>query len=113
VTTDREAIQTEVTALISQIGDVATRTTFNGNSLLDGSVDCWLRHPDRLDDGQVVNITVADLQADRSASMRSTSRPPLALRVHSQRSTRRSRRLPPSVPTWVRSRTASPRLSTI
>jgi flagellin len=61
---DREAIQTEVTALISQIGDVATRTTFNGNSLLDGSVAAGFDIQTGLDDGQVVNITVADLQAD-------------------------------------------------
>ena len=35
-TTDRTAIQTEVTALISQIGDIASRTTFNGTNLLSG-----------------------------------------------------------------------------
>ena len=35
-TTDRTAIQTEVTALLSQIGDIATRTTFNGTNLLSG-----------------------------------------------------------------------------
>ena len=36
-TTDRAAVQTEVTALIAQIGDIANRTTFNGTKLLDGS----------------------------------------------------------------------------
>ncbi len=34
---DRTNLQTEVTALVSQIGDVATRTTFNGVALLDGT----------------------------------------------------------------------------
>src|SRR3546814_14964584 len=35
---DRALVQEEVTALISQIADVATRTTFNDNVLLNGSV---------------------------------------------------------------------------
>src|SRR3546814_17861529 len=35
-TEDRAAIQTEVTALVSQIGDIAERTTFNGTDLLEG-----------------------------------------------------------------------------
>ncbi|MDZ3831828.1 MAG: flagellin [Sphingopyxis sp.] len=60
---DRSAIQTEVDALISQIGDVATRTTFNGNTLLNGSVSAGFDIQTGLDDGQVVNITIADLQA--------------------------------------------------
>ena len=34
---DRTNLQSEVSALISQIGDVATRTTFNGVALLDGT----------------------------------------------------------------------------
>ena len=34
---DRTNLQTEVTALIAQIGDVATRTNFNGVALLDGT----------------------------------------------------------------------------
>lgn len=34
---DRTNLQTEVTALIAQIGDVATRTEFNGVALLDGT----------------------------------------------------------------------------
>ncbi|QJB68015.1 flagellin [Parasphingorhabdus halotolerans] len=34
---DRTNLQTEVTALIAQIGDVATRTDFNGVALLDGT----------------------------------------------------------------------------
>ncbi len=35
---DRGLVQKEVTALISQIGDIVGQTTFNGNKLLDGSV---------------------------------------------------------------------------
>ena len=34
---DRDNLQTEVTALIGQIGDVSSRTDFNGVGLLDGS----------------------------------------------------------------------------
>lgn len=34
---DRTNLQTEVTALIAQIGDVASRTEFNGVALLDGT----------------------------------------------------------------------------
>ncbi len=34
---DRANLQTEVTALIAQIGDVATRTDYNGVKLLDGT----------------------------------------------------------------------------
>lgn len=61
---DRTLVQEEVTALISQIGDVTTRTTFNGNSLLDGSVAAGFDIQTGLDAGQVVNITIGDLQAD-------------------------------------------------
>lgn len=60
---DREAIQVEVEALIEQIGDIATRTTFNGNVLLDASVATGFDIQTGLDDGQVVNITIEDLQA--------------------------------------------------
>ncbi|ALH82448.1 flagellin [Sphingopyxis sp. J-6] len=58
---DREAIQTEVTALIAQIDDVATRTTFNGTALLDGTADLDIQTG--LNDGEVVNIAIADMQA--------------------------------------------------
>jgi len=61
---DRTLVQEEVTALISQIGDVATRTTFNGNALLDGSVAAGFDIQTGLDAGQVVNITIGDLQAN-------------------------------------------------
>lgn len=35
--TDRTGIQAEVSQLVSQIGNIASRTTFNGISLMDGS----------------------------------------------------------------------------
>ena len=42
---------------------IATRTTFNDNVLLNGSVAAGFDIQTGLDTGQVVNITVADLQA--------------------------------------------------
>jgi flagellin len=38
-TSDRSNISTEVTALVSQIDDIANRTTFNGISLTNGTTD--------------------------------------------------------------------------
>ncbi|BBB13745.1 flagellin N-terminal helical domain-containing protein [Sphingopyxis sp. FD7] len=61
--TDRSALQTEVTALISQIGDIATRTEFNGNVLLNGSAATGFDIQTGIDSGDVVNITIADMQA--------------------------------------------------
>lgn len=72
---DRALVQEEVTALISQIGDVAGRTTFNDTSLLNGTTDLdgttgpgtavgtVVSIQTGLDDGQVVDIAIADLQA--------------------------------------------------
>ena len=54
---DRALVQEEVTALISQIGDVTTRTTFNGNALLDGSTAAG---------GSKPSTRPATRQADRS-----------------------------------------------
>ncbi|MDO9362266.1 MAG: flagellin [Sphingopyxis sp.] len=64
-TTDRAAIQTEVTALIAQIGDVATRTTFNGNTLINGgtSTTDGFDIQTGLNATEVVNIQIADLSA--------------------------------------------------
>ncbi len=62
-TTDRAAIQTEVTALIAQIGDIAGRTDFNGNNLLDGSVTAGFDIQTGLATGETVNITIGDLTA--------------------------------------------------
>jgi flagellin len=64
---DRAAIQTEVTALISQIDDITGRTTFNKNNLLDGTGgaggDGTFSIQTGLNDGEVVDITIADLTA--------------------------------------------------
>ena len=64
-TTDRAAIQTEVAALIEQIGDVATRTTFNGNTLINGgaSTTAGFDIQTGLNATEVVNIQIADLSA--------------------------------------------------
>lgn len=60
-TSDRTALQAEVTQLIAQIGDIATRTDFNGTPLLDGTAN--LNVQTGVDSGQTVNITIGDLQA--------------------------------------------------
>jgi flagellin len=60
-TTDRTAIQTEVTALIAQIGDIATRTTFNGTNLLSGGASIDIQTGTA--SGQTVNIAIGDLTA--------------------------------------------------
>jgi flagellin len=64
-TTDRGAIQTEVAALISQIGDVASRTTFNGNTLINGgtSATAGFDIQTGLNATEVVNIKIANLNA--------------------------------------------------
>jgi len=64
-TEDRAAIQTEVTALIAQIGDITGRTTFNNNNLLDGTGGNagTFSIQTGLNDGEVVDITIADLTA--------------------------------------------------
>lgn len=59
--TDRDALHAEFTALISQIDDIAERTDFNGTVLLDGTADIDIQTG--VDSGQVINITIADLQA--------------------------------------------------
>ena len=60
-TEDRAAIQLEVDALIAQVDDIATRTDFNGQSLLDGTADIDIQTG--VDSGEVVNITIGDLQS--------------------------------------------------
>lgn len=64
-TTDRGAIQTEVAALISQIGDVASRTSFNGNTLINGgtSTTAGFDIQTGLNATEVVNIKIANLNA--------------------------------------------------
>jgi flagellin len=60
---DRTLVQKEVTALISQIGDITTQTTFNGNKLLDGSVTAGFDIQTGNNSGEKVTITVASLTA--------------------------------------------------
>lgn len=60
-TEDRAAIQLEVDALIAQVDDIATRTDFNGQSLLDGTANINIQTG--IDSGETVNITIGDLQA--------------------------------------------------
>ncbi len=60
-TDDRAAIQTEVTALVEQIGDIATRTTFNGTDLLAGGASIDIQTG--VNSGEKVTIAIADLQA--------------------------------------------------
>ena len=64
-TTDRGAIQTEVAALISQIGDLSSRTTFNGNTLINGgtSTTACFNIQTGLNATEVVNIKIANLNA--------------------------------------------------
>ena len=54
---DRTAINTEVTALLAQIGDIATRTDFNGTNLLGAAGTFSIQTG--VDTGQTVGITVA------------------------------------------------------
>lgn len=58
---DRTASQTEVTALLAQIDDIAGRTDFNGVALLDGSANLDIQTG--VSSGQVVNITIGDSDA--------------------------------------------------
>ena len=64
-TTDRAAVQTEVAALISQIGDIAGRTTFNGNTLINGgtSTTAGFDIQTGLNATEVVNVKIANLNA--------------------------------------------------
>jgi flagellin len=58
---DRTALQAETTQLISQLGDIATRTDFNGTALLDGTANINIQTG--VNSGDTVNITIGDLQA--------------------------------------------------
>jgi len=59
---DRTNLQTEVTALIAQIGDVATRTDFNGVALLDGT-NASLNIQTGSNASEVVAVTLTDVDA--------------------------------------------------
>ncbi len=59
---DRTALQTEVTTLIAQIDDIATRTNFNGTSLLN-SATTSISIQTGVASGQTVAIAIGDMQA--------------------------------------------------
>ncbi len=61
-TADRTALQAEVTQLIAQIGDIATRTTFNGTSLLNNASTA-ISIQTGVSSGQTVSIAIGDMQA--------------------------------------------------
>ena len=58
---DRTAIQAEVTELLGQIGDIASQTNFNGTALLDGSAATGFNIQTGVNSGDVVNITIANM----------------------------------------------------
>ncbi|WP_221795258.1 flagellin [Aquisediminimonas sediminicola] len=59
--TDRTALQAEVTALLSQVGDISGRTDFNGTQLLDGTADLDIQTGTK--SGENINVTIADVTA--------------------------------------------------
>ena len=59
---DRTALQAEVTQLISQVGDIATRTNFNGTSLLN-SATTSIAIQTGVASGQTVAIAIGDMTA--------------------------------------------------
>ena len=62
-TSDRTAIQAEVTELAAQIGDVANRTTFNGVQLIDGSATA-LTLQTGMNAAEAVTLAIASADAD-------------------------------------------------
>lgn len=58
---DRTAIQTEVTALLGQVGDIATRTDFNGVNLFDAAGTFKIQTG--VDTGQTVDIAFVSMNA--------------------------------------------------
>src|SRR3546814_20275398 len=66
---DRAAIQTEVTALVEQIDDIAERTTFNGTDLLTGDATTptdpvTISIQTGVNDGETVDISIKALTAE-------------------------------------------------
>jgi flagellin len=61
-TTDRTAVQAEVTELLAQIGDISSRTTFNGTSLLN-SATTSIAIQTGVATGQTVSINIGDMTA--------------------------------------------------
>src|SRR3546814_7276205 len=67
---DRAAIQTEVTALVEQIDDIAERTTFNGTDLLTGDATTptdpvTISIQTGVNDGETVDISIKDRKSTR------------------------------------------------
>src|SRR3546814_3685668 len=65
----RAAIQTEVTALVEQIDDIAERTTFNGTDLLTGDATTptdpvTISIQTGVNDGETVDISIKALTAE-------------------------------------------------
>ncbi|MDB5701128.1 MAG: flagellin FliC [Sphingomonadales bacterium] len=58
--TDRAANQTEVTALLGQIGDIASKTTFNGTKLVDGSATA-LDIQTGMNSGDTVTLAISSM----------------------------------------------------
>ncbi|MDB5713247.1 MAG: flagellin FliC [Sphingomonadales bacterium] len=58
--TDRAANQTEVTALLGQIGDIASKTTFNGTNLVDGSATA-LDIQTGMNSGDTVTLAISSM----------------------------------------------------
>ncbi len=59
---DRTALQSEVTQLIAQVGDIATRTNFNGTALLN-SASTSISIQTGVATGQTVAIDIGDMTA--------------------------------------------------
>lgn len=59
---DRANLQVEVTELLAQVGDVATRTTFNDVALLDGT-NATIDIQTGSNSGETVSVTLADVTA--------------------------------------------------
>lgn len=62
-TSDRTAIQSEVTELTGQIGDIANRTTFNGTKLIDGTATA-LTLQTGMNAAETVTLAIASTDAD-------------------------------------------------
>ena len=62
-TSDRSALQSEVTELSAQIGDVANRTTFNGVKLIDGTATA-LTLQTGMNAAETVTLAIASTDAD-------------------------------------------------
>src|SRR3546814_6916904 len=72
---DRAAIQTEVTALVEQIDDIAERTTFNGTDLLTGDATTptdpvTISIQTGVNDGETVDIRSEEHTSELQSLMR-------------------------------------------